>query len=52
MFAMFFGDWRNFEGYSDIGYYLGTEVVRYAGKVLEDVYKRQLFLTVCGDRQS
>lgn len=31
----FFGDWRNFEGYSDIGYYLGTEVVRYAGKVLD-----------------
>ena len=31
----FFGDWRNFEGYSDIGYYLGAEVVRYASKVLD-----------------
>lgn len=24
----FFGDWCDFEGYSDVGYYLGCEVVR------------------------
>ena len=29
----FFGDWCNFEGYSDIGYYLGAELIRKAGEI-------------------
>ena len=25
----YFGDWVNFEGYGDVGYYLGTKFVRF-----------------------
>ena len=25
----FFGDWCNYKGYSDVGYFLGTQFVRY-----------------------
>lgn len=28
----FFGDWCSFEGYSDIGYYLGCELVKFAAR--------------------
>lgn len=28
----FFGDWVNFNGYSDVGYYLGCEFIKYIGK--------------------
>ena len=25
----YFGDWVSFDGYGDVGYYLGTDLVRY-----------------------
>ena len=25
----YFGDWVNFEGYGDVGYYLGTRFIRF-----------------------
>ena len=28
----FFGDWNSFEGKSDIGYYLGGELIKYLSK--------------------
>jgi len=42
----FFGDWCNYKGYSDVGYFLGTQLIRYMLKkyTLEEIAKMDMIL--------
>ena len=42
----FFGDWCKYKGYSDVGYFLGTQLIRYMLKkyTLEEIAKMDMIL--------